>query len=81
MGLASTLGGTMHAMIWSGAAITLLGVAGLIYCVLKAAQARKAGLSGDAMKAQLQKLVALNFAALGISAIGLGLVVVGILLG
>ncbi len=68
-------------MILAGAALTLIGVIGLLWCVIAALRARRASLPEEQMRAKLQGLVAINFAALGISAIGLGLVVVGILLG
>jgi hypothetical protein len=71
----------MQAMIWIGAALTLLGVAGLGYCVMKALRARKAGLDEAAMRRELQSVVTLNMAALGVSALGLMLVVAGIALG
>ncbi|SEN87918.1 hypothetical protein SAMN05216227_102922 [Pseudorhodobacter antarcticus] len=71
----------MDILIWIGAAISLLGVAGLGYCVLLALRARNSGLSEDENRASLQKVVAYNMAALGVSALGLMLVVVGIVLG
>ena len=71
----------MQALIWTGAALTLIGIAGLGYCVLKALRARKAGLDDAAMRAALQKIVTLNMAALGVSALGLMLVITGIALG
>jgi hypothetical protein len=71
----------MQALIWTGAALTLSGIAGLGYCVLKALRARKAGLDDAAMRAALQKVVTLNLAALGVSALGLMLVIAGIVLG
>ncbi len=71
----------MQAVIWSGAALTLIGVAGLGYCVVKALRARRAGLDDAAMRAALQGIVTLNMAALGVSALGLMLVVLGIALG
>lgn len=71
----------MQAMIWIGATLTLLGVVGLGYCVLRAMRARKAGLDDDAMRAELQRVVVINMAALGVSALGLMAVVAGILLG
>ena len=70
----------MQAMIWVGAAMTLMGVGGLGYCVLRAIRARRAGLDDSAMRAELQRVVAMNLAALGISALGLAVVVAGILL-
>ena len=70
----------MQAMIWVGAAFTLLGVAALGYCVLRAMRARSSGLDDSALRAELQRMVAINMAALGISALGLATVVTGILL-
>jgi hypothetical protein len=70
----------MQAMIWAGAALTLLGVGGLGYCVARAMRARRAGLDEAAMRAELQRVVAINMGALGLSALGLALVVSGILL-
>jgi hypothetical protein len=71
----------MTAMIWAGAALSLCGVAGLLWCILLALRARRAGLTDDAMRARLQRIVTLNMAALGVSALGLMLVVMGIVLG
>ena len=67
-------------MIIAGTIITLLGLAGLIYCIAKAFQARKAGLEGEEMTAHLQRLVAINMGSFLLSAIGLGLVIFGIFL-
>jgi hypothetical protein len=71
----------MQALIWGGAAATLAGVGGLGYCVLRTLRARRAGLDAAAMRAELQRVVAINMAALGLSALGLAAVVAGILLG
>lgn len=71
----------MAAMIWPGALVTLLGLLGLVWCVLKVAHARKKGLEPEAMKQLLQRMVAINMIALFLSVIGLMMVVVGILLG
>ena len=70
----------MQILIWTGALVTLLGVAGLVWCVVSVARARRAGLDDASMKARLQKVVALNMGALFLSVIGLMMVVVGILL-
>ena len=70
----------MEALIWIGAALTLIGVLGLGWCVLIAVRARREGLDEDAMRERLQRVVAINLAALGISAIGLMTVVLGLFL-
>ncbi len=71
----------MELLIWIGAVISLIGVAGLIWCVMSAARARREKLDDATMTARLQRLVAWNMAALAVSAIGLMMVVIGILLG
>ena len=72
----------MGALIWIGAILRLVGVGLLVWCIAQALAIRKRA-AGDetATRAGLQRLVLVNFAALGLSAIGLMLVVVGILLG
>jgi hypothetical protein len=70
----------MAALIWIGAALTLAGLAGLGWCILVAARAKREGLEGAAMEARLRGLVALNLGALAVSAIGLMTVVLGVFL-
>lgn len=71
----------MDWLIWPGAVVAFLGVLGLAYCIKAAAGARSQNLDSAQMKTRLQRLVALNMAALAVSAIGLMMVVIGILLG
>lgn len=71
----------MDGLIWTGAAVTLAGLGGLVWCIVKVAAARRAGLDDAALRARLQRVVALNLGALLLSAIGLMMVVAGILLG
>ena len=71
----------MEALVWIGAALSLAGVAGLIWCILMALRARRSGMEDEAMRAELQRVVVLNMAALGVSALGLMCVVAGIILG
>jgi len=68
-------------MIIAGIVLTLIGLVGLLYCILTVVRARKAGLEGEEMVAKLHGMVAINMAAVGLSGIGLALVVVGILIG
>ena len=71
----------MEMLIWLGAAVSLLGLAGLVWCILRVWKARRAGLEDAALKAVLQKVVPVNLGALFLSVTGLMMVVVGILLG
>jgi hypothetical protein len=70
----------MSAVIWGGAILTLVGVAGLVFCVLLALRAKREGLTGVAMEARLRRVVTLNLGALAISALGLMMVIVGVIL-
>lgn len=68
-------------LIWGGAAISLLGLFGLMWCVVVVWRARRAKLSDDEMRAVLQRVLPRNLGALFLSVIGLMLVIVGIFLG
>ena len=70
----------MQALIWAGAALALMGVAGLGYCVVRATRARRAGMDDASLRAELQKIVLINLGALGLSVLGLMSVVAGIFL-
>lgn len=71
----------MDMLIWLGACVSLAGLAGLVWCIIRVWKARKAGHSDEAMRAVLQKVVPVNNGALFLSIIGLMMVVIGILLG
>lgn len=70
----------MEWLVWIGAGLTFVGVLLLGWCVLIAARAKRDGLEGEAMQERLKGLVALNLAAVAVSAIGLMMVVIGIFL-
>ncbi len=70
----------MDWLIWIGAALTLLGVAGLVWCIVLAMRAKRAGLPDADMRATLQRVVVLNMAALAVSGLGLMCVVFGVFL-
>ncbi|MBZ0123766.1 MAG: hypothetical protein K8F31_07760 [Roseovarius sp.] len=71
----------MEMLIWLGAGISLAGLAGLVWCIVRVSKARRAGLSDADLRAAVQKVVPLNTGALFLSVIGLMLVVLGIALG
>lgn len=67
-------------MIWGGAVVTLIGLAGLMWCVSKVNRLRGQDLSENDMRAAMEAVIPLNLGSLFICAIGLMLVVVGIIL-
>lgn len=71
----------MDWLIWLGAAMSLAGLFGLVWCILQAMKLRRAGLPDDALRARLQTLVAYNLAAMGLSGLGLMAVIIGITMG
>lgn len=70
----------MDWLIWTGALVTLAGLAALVWCILGVNRARKANLPDAELRARLQRAITLNFAALLLSALGLMMVVLGIVL-
>ncbi len=68
-------------MIWVGAAVSVTGLAGLIWCIIRVWRARRARLGDAEMRAVLQAVVPANMAALFLSVLGLMLVVIGVILG
>jgi len=70
----------MEILVYLGAAVAALGLAGLGWCIWLALSAKRANLPDAEMKARLQKIVALNMGAMGLSAMGLMMVVMGVLL-
>ncbi len=71
----------MDWLIWVGAAISVAGLAGLIWCIQAVWRARRAGLSDEALRERVRRVVPLNMAALLLSVFGLIVVILGIALG
>ncbi len=71
----------MDGLIWGGAAVSLLGLAGLIWCIVTVARARGRGLPDEELRAVIARVLPRNLAALFLSVIGLMMVVLGIFLG
>jgi protein-S-isoprenylcysteine O-methyltransferase Ste14 len=67
-------------IIWTGAAISALGLLGLIWCIISVSRAKRAKLDDEAMRAVLKSALPLNLGALFLSVIGLMMVIVGIFL-
>ena len=71
----------MDGLIWSGAAVSCLGLLGLVVSIIRVNGARKAGLDDEGLRAAVQKVLQLNLGSLFLSVIGLMMVIVGIFLG
>lgn len=71
-------GCAMEMLIWLGAALALVGIAGLVQCARLALRAK--GQSDDEARATMAQVVTLNIASMGLSILGLMLVVAGLFL-
>lgn len=68
-------------VIWTGAALSLLGLVGLIWCIVSVSRAKRKNLPDAEMRDVLKRVLPLNLGALFLSVIGLMMVIVGIFLG
>ncbi|MHA7875054.1 hypothetical protein [Roseivivax sp.] len=71
----------MEALIWGGAALSLLGLAGLVYAIVTVARARRTTSDDEALRAVLRRALPINLGALLLSVLGLMMVILGIFLG
>lgn len=71
----------MDTLIWIGAAVSVAGLFGLGYCILRVLKAKRSGLEDEELRAAVAKVVPMNLGALMLSVIGLMMVIVGIFLG
>ncbi|MEX0338551.1 MAG: hypothetical protein AB3N11_05870 [Arenibacterium sp.] len=68
-------------IVWVGATLSVLGLIGLIWSIIKVARARRANLPDEELRAAVAAVLPLNLGALFLSVIGLMLVIVGVFLG
>ncbi len=68
----------MEVLVWIGALVSLIGLFGLVWCIVVVWKAKKAGLSDEELKTSIQKVMPLNTGALFLSVIGLMIVILGI---
>jgi hypothetical protein len=65
-------------IVWGGSAISLIGLFGIVWCILRVSRAKRADLPEEEMKNVLQSVLPLNLGALFLSFLGLMVVGVGI---
>lgn len=71
----------MEWLVWTGTALALIGLATVVYCIVAAVRARRAKLPDAALRARLQRIVAINMGALLVSVLGLMTIVMAVVLG
>ena len=71
----------MANLVWIGALITGLGLAGVLWSIVLVSRARRAGLDDASLRARLHKVLPVNLGGLFVAFLGLMMVVVGVILG
>lgn len=73
----------MQFVAYIGIALTLLGLAGVIWCIRSAIVLRKSDAADDPElgRKQMSRMILVNMASIAIAFFGMGLMVVGLLLG
>ncbi len=64
-------------IIWIGAGMAVLGLCGVIWCLVKAAQLKAVARQGGDPTPMMRRLIAWNMGSVGIAFLGLGVMVVG----
>ncbi|OUD10594.1 hypothetical protein BVC71_03630 [Marivivens niveibacter] len=68
----------MDLLIWIGAAVSVIGICGLLFTVVLVRKARKAATDDEDLRARLGKIIPINLGALLFSILGLMAVILGI---
>jgi alkylhydroperoxidase/carboxymuconolactone decarboxylase family protein YurZ len=71
----------MEILVWGGAAVSVGGLLGLAWCIIRVAKAKRAGLSDEELREAVKRVVPINLGALFMSVIGLMMVILGVFLG
>ena len=65
-------------IIWGGAVISLIGLTGIFWCIIRVSRSKHANLTDDEIKDVLKTVLPLNLGALLMSFLGLMIVGIGI---
>jgi hypothetical protein len=71
----------MEIIVWIGAALSVLGLCGIVYSMVAVAKAKRANLPDEELRARISKILPVNLAALFVSMIGLMAVIIGVMFG
>jgi hypothetical protein len=71
----------MEIIVWIGAALSALGICGIVYSIVAVARAKRAGLPDEELRTRISTILPINLIALFVSMIGLMAVIIGVMLG
>lgn len=70
----------MQALVWIGAIMSVIGLAGLLYSIFLVNKAKKASQSDEELRDAIKAAMPINLGALFLSTLGLMCVIVGLFL-
>ena len=70
----------MTILFFAGVALTLVGLAGILWFIRRARRLRQTEMEDAAVQAELRSLVVLNMASVGLAFLGLAVAVVGLIM-
>lgn len=70
----------MNIMIWIGAAMSVLGLLGVLWCIRKATWLKGAQIDEAQIRAEVNKLIFGHMASIGVAFMGIALLLVGMLM-
>ena len=71
----------MEVIVWIGAALSVLGLCGIVYSIIAVTRAKRANLPDEELRARIAKILPINLGALFVSMIGLMAVIIGVMFG
>ena len=71
----------MEIVVWIGAALSVIGLCGIVYSIVAVTRAKRANLPDEELRARISGILPINLGALFVSMIGLLAVIVGVMLG
>ncbi|SFR36281.1 hypothetical protein SAMN04488005_0947 [Yoonia tamlensis] len=71
----------MEIIVWGGAILSVIGLAGIVYSIVAVTKAKRANLSDEELRARVSVILPINLGALFVSMIGLMAVVIGVFFG
>lgn len=71
----------MGNLVWIGALISIIGLAGIVYSIVAVARAKRQNLSDEDLRTKMAKVLPVNMGALFLSVIGLMMIILGISFG
>ena len=71
----------MEIVVWIGAALSAIGLVGIVYSIVAVTKAKRAGLPDEELRARVSAILPVNLIALFVSMIGLMAVIIGVMLG